>query len=228
MANFTFDITAAQNIADEEKIVTENKASKKEASEAANEAINGAKVRQYAEMMGALKDAPKSKGQLSRANRARVEDAMTAVGIDINKGTGKRLYDGGVGLTVPANYKRIFGEDFADIPTQAGAAYFESRIIEAGLDTERKIIEAVFPAQSSDDIDKIVRKVVGGYTYAKDENGERQINNWRAGKLIDQYDEVMTALQNAKRISDAVQEAAVEKGKENIDIAKILEDLDID
>lgn len=222
---FTFDTTAASAIAEEQIAINADMARKKEVSAETKEAIDGAKVRQYANMMAALKDAPRSKGQLTRPARSAVEDGMTAVDIDISKGQGKRLYDGSVALTNKAVYKRIFGDE---MPTQGTASFFEARLIEQGLDNERKITAAAFPAQSGDDIDAIVRKVVGGYTYAKDENGERKINNWRAGKLVDQFDEVIEALHNAKRISDAVKATAEEVGKENIDISRILTDLGIE
>ena len=205
MTQFNFDITAANTVADEQKDIDAKTDHKKTVSAEVNEAVNGAKVRQHANMMAALKDAPKTRGQLSRSNRAKVEDAMSTVGMDINKGYAKHLYDNSVALTTPATYKDIFGED---MPSQATASYFEARLIEQNMNSQKAIEARVFPAKSDDDIDKIVRKVVGGFTYAKDENGQRQRNNWRAGKLLDQYDEVITALQNAKRISDAVAEVA--------------------
>jgi len=220
MGKFAFDIAAAEAVAAHQRDIEAQKATRQEVTEE----INTSKVRQYAEMMAGLKDAPRQKGQLTRPARKSVEDGMDAAGgLDISKGQGKRLYDGAVALTNPKVYKDVFGED---VPSQATASYFESRLVEKGLNTEQKITKAAFPAQSGDEIDAIVRKVVGGYTYRKEDDGTRVPNNWRAGALIEQYDEVIKRLQDAKRISDAVQAEVERVGKDNLDIDKMLAELD--
>ena len=53
MSKFVFDTAAAAAIASDQAIVDEQLKSKKDANAAANEEINGAKVRQYAEFMAA-------------------------------------------------------------------------------------------------------------------------------------------------------------------------------
>jgi len=221
MANkFQFDIAAAEAVAAKEVEIKGHKETRSEVTEE----INTAKVSQYAQMMAGLRDAPRQKGQLTRPARKSVEDAMDAAGgVDISKGTGKRLYDGAVAMTNPKVYKAALGED---MPTQATAGYFEARLIEAGLTTESKITAAAFPAQSEDAIDQIVRKVVGGYTYRKNDDGTRVPNNWRAGALLDEYDEVIKRLQDAKRISDAVQAEVERVGKDNFDMDAMLASLE--
>lgn len=216
MPKFAMNQNALSTLAALEAAIREAAESRK----ADGEKINSAKVTQYATLAAEIWSLPLSKGKLSRANREIVAAALAAeAGIDIDKGTGKRLYDGAVALS--AQRKRL------EMPTQATADVIEAEMRKRGMTSERAIRRELFPSGETDAVALVVKRFVGTPTYAKGEDGERVVNGWRTGGEFDRLAELRDALDEAERIARAVAENAAKADAERQAVADVLAAFDL-
>lgn len=216
MANtFRMNAAALSTIGALEKDVNQHKGERSKALET----INAAKVTQYATLSAEIWSLPLQKGKLSRKNRDVVAAQLAAeAGIDINKGSGKRLYDGAVAIS---KFRKKL-----DMPTQATAEAIEAQLIRCEMTSEAKIRAELFPSASNDPVKQVVRQFVGAITWsnAKSDSEEPVPNGWKPGTLAERLQELRNELAEAEIIAQKIAENAQKAEEERIAVAELLAD----
>lgn len=188
--------------------------------------ISQEKVAQYARLTSQIWGMPVTGGKLSKTNRAAIAEAMAKhANIVAENGVGKRLLDGAVRLS--HQRKSLLKQGDQSPPASMSWQQIEATLINNGFTNESQLRNALFPNAGKTEIDKVVDKFVGSFSNSKDkETGEYFHSGIRTGNNADEFDALISALHERKRIADQVADAVKRGAKEAEALAKILANIE--
>lgn len=159
---------------------------------------------------------PLTKGNLPKYAKDAFKDALkNDAGLEPNKGAGKRLYEGSVGIS---RLRKSLG-----VPTQATPSAIVDALRAKGINSEADLHKHL-RGDKDDEFSAVVAKWVGRLTYRKDENGKRTPNGWKWGKGYDQLEELIRAIDEAEILGKKIGAEAEKAEDERRAVADLLAD----